>query len=88
MRIVWSPTARSRAIQAMEFIEQERPLAALEWLEGLAHRVSLLAELPLQGRELTEWEDSSVRGGGASIRAAWKCSSHPNPHPATRSTPG
>lgn len=42
-------------------MEQERPLAALEWLEGLAHRIALLAELPLQGRRLTEWEDSTVR---------------------------
>lgn len=61
MNIVWSPTARARAIQAMEFMERERPLAALEWLEGLVRRVGLLAELPEQGRVVAEAADPTVR---------------------------
>lgn len=42
-------------------MERERPLAALEWLEGLVRRVGLLAELPEQGRVVSEAADPTVR---------------------------
>ncbi|MDZ7778670.1 MAG: type II toxin-antitoxin system RelE/ParE family toxin [Gemmatimonadota bacterium] len=61
MRIVWSPTARRKAQQAVDFIEKDRPLVSVQWLEGLAERVELLRDLPDQGRIVPEWGDETVR---------------------------
>jgi len=61
LRIVWSPTARRRTQHAVDFIERERPLVAVEWLDGLVERVELLGRLPDQGRVVPEWGEESVR---------------------------
>ncbi len=61
MRIVWSPTARDLAFDAVDFIALDRPLGSLEWLDELTVRVELLRDLPDQGREVPEWHEPSVR---------------------------
>ena len=61
MRIVWSPTARRRTAEAIEFVARDRPLAALDWYEGLVQRIELLRELPEQGRVVPEWYEEGVR---------------------------
>ena len=61
MRIVWSPTARRRAQQAVDFIAEDRPRGAVEWFDGLIERVELLRNLPDQGRMVLEWGDEAVR---------------------------
>ena len=61
MRIVWSPTARRRAAEAVDLIAQDRPTVALEWYEGLVRRIELLRDLPEQGRVVPEWHEESVR---------------------------
>jgi plasmid stabilization system protein ParE len=61
VKIVWSPTARRSAQQAVDFIEQDRPLVAVEWFEGLVERVELLRDLPDQGRIVPEWGAETVR---------------------------
>ena len=61
MRILWSPLARARALEAVSWIEKDRPIVALDWLNALLERIDLLTELPDQGREVPEWGDPAVR---------------------------
>ena len=61
MKVVWSPTARARAIAAVDYIAEHRPRLALEWLNGMVSRVELLSELPEQGRVVPEWNEPEVR---------------------------
>ena len=61
MTIIWSPTARRRALEAVDYIEQNRPLGALEWLDGLISRIELLAESPTRA-------GSSGSGGNEAVR--------------------
>jgi len=61
LKLVWSPTARRRAQQTVDFIEQDSPRGAVDWLDGLVERVELLRDLPDQGRVVPEWNDASVR---------------------------
>lgn len=50
-----------QAEAAVDFIGQDRPHAAQEWMDGLVQRVELLRELPEQGRIVPEWEEEGVR---------------------------
>jgi plasmid stabilization system protein ParE len=61
LKVVWSPTARRRALEAVDFIAHDRPLASAEWLNALIERVDLLRDLPEQGRVVPEWGEPSVR---------------------------
>ena len=61
MKVIWSPKARQRAREAVDFIKEDRPLASAEWLEGLVQRVLLLEEFPNQGRIVPEWGQPDVR---------------------------
>lgn len=61
MNIIWSPTARRRAQAAVDFIAADRPLGAVEWLEGLIDRLELLRDFPEQGRIVPEWNEPTVR---------------------------
>ena len=40
---------------------QDRPGAALAWLDGLVSRLELVREFPDQGRVVPEWSSASVR---------------------------
>ena len=61
MRVVWSPTARRQVLAAVERISDDWPNAATAWFEGLIERISLLPDLPTQGRVVPEWGEDSVR---------------------------
>jgi len=61
LKVIWSPKARQRAREAVDFIKEDRPLASAEWLEGLVQRVLLLEEFPNQGRIVPEWGQPDVR---------------------------
>jgi plasmid stabilization system protein ParE len=61
LKIIWSPRARQKAREAVDFIKEDRPLASGEWLEGLVQRVLLLEEFPDQGRIVPEWGQPDVR---------------------------
>lgn len=54
MRVIWTPRAERRAVEAYEFIARERPQAAVEWLRELLVRVSSLDRLPQRGRVVPE----------------------------------
>ena len=54
MKVVWSPLAEQRALEAVEYIAQDRPRTAAVWLENLLERVSQLDRFEAQGRVVSE----------------------------------
>lgn len=54
MKLVWSRRATREAEQAAEWIAKDRPLGALEWLDGLHAAVMRLQEFPFSGHVLPE----------------------------------
>lgn len=54
MKVRWSPLAETRALEAVDDIAQERPLAAAAWLEELLHRVATLDRFAKRGRVVAE----------------------------------
>ena len=54
MKVVWSPLAEQRALEAVDFIAQDRPGAAAAWLEKLLARVKTLEQFEQQGRVVRE----------------------------------
>jgi toxin ParE1/3/4 len=61
VKIIWSPTARLRVQDAVDFIAEDRPLTSHAWLESLVERVELLCEFPKQSRLVPEWGDPTLR---------------------------
>ncbi|MGH7821631.1 MAG: type II toxin-antitoxin system RelE/ParE family toxin [Candidatus Binatia bacterium] len=54
MRIVWSPLAIQRLIEAARYIAQDNPEAAESWAEGLFARIERLSAFPRSGRIVRE----------------------------------
>lgn len=54
MKVLWSPLAEQRALEAVDYIAQDRPLAAAAWLEELLERVGKLDPFSRQGRMVRE----------------------------------
>jgi len=54
VKVIWSPLAEARAIEAVDFIARERPQAAAAWLEGLLERTAALGRFPRRGRVVVE----------------------------------
>ena len=54
MKVVWSPLAEQRALEAVDFIAADRPAAAAAWLEKLLARVKALEQFAQQGRVVRE----------------------------------
>lgn len=54
MKIVWSPIAIDRAIEAAEYIAEDKPGAAQRWLHGLFKAVERLSRFPQSGRTVPE----------------------------------
>ena len=54
MKVVWSPLAEQRALEAVEYIALDRPGAAAAWLEKLLERVKALEQFEQQGRVVRE----------------------------------
>ena len=61
MRIVWSPLAIEKAYEAARYIAQDKPDAALAWLDGLFESTDHLAQFPLSGRVVPEIGSSEFR---------------------------
>ena len=61
MRVVWSPPADRQVDEAVEYIAQDNPTAALEWLERLLERVKALARFPDSGRVVPEIRREDIR---------------------------
>ena len=54
MKVVWSPLAVERAYEEARFIAEDKPDAALRWLDGLFQSTDRLARFPELGRVLAE----------------------------------
>jgi plasmid stabilization system protein ParE len=54
LKVVWSPVAKQRAIEAATTIARDRPQAAVEWVDELITRVASLDEFALRGRVVPE----------------------------------
>lgn len=61
MKVVWSPLAELRALEAVEYIAEDRPLAAAKWLEGLLERVAKLDQFERRGRVVWEIGNPAYR---------------------------
>jgi toxin ParE1/3/4 len=54
MKVTWSPLAEQRALEAVDYIAQDRPQAAAAWLEELLERVARLDRFARRGRVVRE----------------------------------
>lgn len=54
MNVVWSPLAAQRAMEAVDYIAQDRPRTAEIWLEKLLECVSRLEQFEQHGRPVPE----------------------------------
>ena len=61
MRVIWAPRALERVAEAVEYIAQDHPAAAVAWIDRLFERVALLEDQPLQGRQLPEASRPDLR---------------------------
>ena len=61
MRVTWSALAEKRALEAVNYIAQDRPQAAAAWLEELLERVARLDRFARRGRVVPEIGRSTVR---------------------------
>lgn len=61
MRVVWTPLAVERAYEEARYIAQDKPEAALRWLDGLFSSTDRLAMFPQSGSVVTEIGDPAYR---------------------------
>jgi toxin ParE1/3/4 len=54
VKIEWTRKALDDFRAEVEYIAQDRPLAAERWAEKIRHAVSLLRQFPLRGRRIPE----------------------------------
>jgi plasmid stabilization system protein ParE len=54
VKVVWSPLAERRAVEAVDYIAQDRPQAAAAWLDELLTRVASLKRFAKRGRVVPE----------------------------------
>jgi len=54
LKVVWSPLAIERAYEEASYIAQDKPQAALNWLERLFSSTDRLENFPLSGRVVPE----------------------------------
>ncbi|HEY2092672.1 MAG TPA: type II toxin-antitoxin system RelE/ParE family toxin [Thermoanaerobaculia bacterium] len=61
MRVIWSPLAVERAYEEARYIAQDKPEAALKWLDGLFKVTDRLARFPKSGRAVPEIGSETFR---------------------------
>jgi toxin ParE1/3/4 len=61
MRIVWSPLALERVEDIAQYIAEDKPAAAVEWVDGLFATVERLADFPQSGRIVPELGAHRIR---------------------------
>lgn len=54
MRIVWSPLALERVKDIAQYIAEDKPSAAVEWVDGIFDTVERLSDFPESGRVVPE----------------------------------
>lgn len=61
MKIIWSPLAIDRTTEIAEYIAQDNPTAATNWVETLFDKVQLLKSSPNSGRIVPETHRDDIR---------------------------
>jgi len=61
MKIIWSPLAIDRTSEITEYIAQDNPTAAINWVDTLFDKVSLLISSPKTGRIVPETHRDDIR---------------------------
>jgi len=61
MRIVWSPLALERVEDLAQYIAEDKPSAAVEWVDGIFDTVERLADFPESGRIVPEVGGRRIR---------------------------
>ena len=61
MKVIWSPLAERRALEAVDYIAKDRPDTAAQWLDELLRRIAALHRFPRRGREVPEIADPDHR---------------------------
>lgn len=61
MRIVWSPLALERVEDIAQYIADDKPSAAVEWVDGIFDTVERLADFPQSGRVVPEVGGRRIR---------------------------
>jgi plasmid stabilization system protein ParE len=61
MKIIWSPLAIDRAAEIVDYIAQDKPLAAQKWIETIFSKVDSLKLSPEIGRIVPEIGDNQFR---------------------------
>jgi toxin ParE1/3/4 len=54
VKVIWAALAEQRALEAVDYIAQDRPQAAAAWLEELIVRVGALDQFARRGRVVRE----------------------------------
>ncbi|UTF58761.1 type II toxin-antitoxin system RelE/ParE family toxin [Gilvimarinus sp. DA14] len=61
MKVVWSPLALERVEDIARYIAEDKPDAAVEWVEGLFNTVERLSDFPQSGRVVPEVGGRRIR---------------------------
>lgn len=61
MRIVWSPTARSKIMEILDYISEDNPDAAIKLIEQFETKTERLRQNPESGRVLPETKNDKIR---------------------------
>lgn len=61
MRIVWSPLALERVEDIAQYIAEDKPGTAVEWVDGIFDTVERLADFPESGRVVPEVGGRRIR---------------------------
>lgn len=61
MKLIWSPLALDRLGEVAEYIAQDRPIAAEQWVERIFGAVERLHDFPLSGRMVPEVGREEIR---------------------------
>lgn len=61
IKIIWSPTARSKTREILEYISKDNPEAALAFINQIEEKVEKLRLNPEVGRVLPETNNQNIR---------------------------
>ena len=61
MKVIWSPLALEKLESAAEYIAQDKPAAAYNWVNDVFDQADLLADQPEMGRTVPELLGTNYR---------------------------
>ena len=61
MKIIWSPLAQHKLTDIADYIAQDKPGAALDWVESVLDQVENLASFPKSGRDVPELNNKQYK---------------------------